>query len=221
MPGYDIAGSSVPAQLVGGDYFDFIPINDNQLAIILGDVSGKGLPASLLMANLQATLRGQAMLGASAKECVQRSNRLLYQSTSSEKFVTLFYGILDAEKNTLLYSNAGHDAPYVMRKGVDPLRLGEGGLVLSIVEDFPYEEQSVPLGEGDVLVIYSDGISEAINPTQEQFGEERISTVIEAHRSESASKIMSEIIAAVKAHAGAAPQMDDMTLVVVKGTDGH
>jgi sigma-B regulation protein RsbU (phosphoserine phosphatase) len=221
MPGYDIAGSSVPAQLVGGDYFDFIPINEKQLAIILGDVSGKGLPASLLMANLQATLRGQALLGASAKECVQRSNRLLYQSTSSEKFVTLFYGILDAEQKMLLYSNAGHDAPYVLRKDGETLRLGEGGLVLSIVEDFPYEEQSVPLGEGDVLVIYSDGISEAINPAQEQFGEGRISTVIEAHRSESASKIMSEIIAAVKAHAGAAPQMDDMTLVVVKGTDGH
>jgi serine phosphatase RsbU (regulator of sigma subunit) len=221
LPGYDIVGSSVPAQLVGGDYFDFVPINGKQIAIILGDVSGKGLPASLLMANLQATLRGQALLGASAKECVQRSNKLLYQSTSSEKFVTLFYGILDAETNTLCYSNAGHDAPFVLRTGEDPLRLGEGGLVLSIVEEFPYEEQTIPLGGGDVLVIYSDGISEAINPSQEQFGDERISTVINAHRAEPASKIMSEIIAAVKAHAGAAPQMDDMTLVVVKRTDGH
>lgn len=218
IPGYDIVGTSVPAQLVGGDYFDFVPITDKQLAITLGDVSGKGLPASLLMANLQATLRGQTLLGASAKECVRRSNRLLYQSTSAEKFVTLFYGILDAEKGSLLYSNAGHDAPFVLRAEGDPIRLGEGGLVLSIVEDFPYEEQSVPLGAGDVLVIYSDGISEAINPGQEQFGDEHISAVIEAHRNQSASQIMNEIIAAVKAHAGTAPQMDDMTLVVVKGT---
>jgi len=113
LTGFDLAGISIPAQIVGGDYFDFIPVEENRLAICLGDVSGKGLPAALLMANLQATIRGQTLLKPLPKDCLNRSNKLLYQSTDRQKFATLFYGILDSENHQLCYSNAEHNRPFL------------------------------------------------------------------------------------------------------------
>jgi sigma-B regulation protein RsbU (phosphoserine phosphatase) len=217
IAGYEISGKSVPAQVVGGDYFDFIPIEGKRIAVTLGDVSGKGLPAALLMANLQATLRSVSLMESSPRVCIERANRLLYQSTSSEKFVTLFYGVLDPEAKTISYSNAGHDNPFLFHHGAEPARLGVGGVVLSIMETFPYAEETIPMGEGDLLVIYSDGIVEAINPDQEQFGQDRLAEVIRQHRDASPGELIDSIINAVKVHAGTAAQMDDMTLVVVRG----
>ena len=216
VTGYDIAGTSIPAQLVGGDYFDFIPVDAEHLAVCLADVSGKGLPASLLMANVQATLRGQTLTSPSASVCVQRANRLLHQSTSPEKFVTLFYGLLDIKRHVITYCNAGQDNPFHFSDKSEPTRLGTGGIVLSIMEEFPYKEESVSLLPGDIIVMYSDGISEAVNPHQEQFSDARIANVIATHRGESAAGIIEKIVAAVRGHAGDAPQADDMTIVVVK-----
>lgn len=141
IPGYDIVGHTIPAQTVGGDYFDFIPIDAHRLAICLGDVSGKGLPASLLMANLRATLRGQTLLSVSPKQCLARSNRLLFQSTSAEKFATLFYGILDAKNHRLSYSNAGQDHPIVLRANGDLICLDKGGIPLAMMEEFTYRRR--------------------------------------------------------------------------------
>ena len=216
IPGYDIAGQSIPAQVVGGDYFDFIPMDDGHIAICLGDVTGKGLPASLLMANVQATLRSQSMIQTSAKSCVERSNTFLYQSTSAEKFVTLFYGILDFKTHTLLFSNAGHDHPFLLHNEQEPIRLKTGGIMLGMMETFPFEEETVQLESAALFVLYSDGIAEAMNPKQEQFGEQRIAEVIRAHRNLPAAEIIDALMHAAKAHAGTAPQSDDMTIVVVK-----
>jgi serine phosphatase RsbU (regulator of sigma subunit) len=216
IEGYDVAGKSVPAQVVGGDYFDFIPTDDHRTAICLGDVSGKGLPASLLMANVQATLRGQTLLNVPPKVCIQRANKLLYLSTSPEKFVTLFYAILDPKLHQLAFSNAGHDNPFLLATDGRTQRLRTGGVVLSILEDFPYEEETVSIGPGDVLVIYSDGITEAANPAEVQFGEERLARVIQDHRQEGAASLMECIITEVNAFAAGRAQADDMTLVVVK-----
>lgn len=216
IPGYDIAGVSIPAQLVGGDYFDFIPVNDHHWAICLGDVSGKGLPASLLMANLQATLRGQTFPDISPKECVIRSNRLLNQSTSDEKFVTLFYGLLDAKQHLLTFTNAGHDHPMLFSRNQPIQRLRTGGIVLGIMDGFPFEEESVLMEPGDVLVIYSDGICEAMNSARELFEEERLAEVVSKLINCSANAILDGIIAAAKKHAGGYPQSDDMTLIVLK-----
>jgi sigma-B regulation protein RsbU (phosphoserine phosphatase) len=220
VPGYDIAGKSLAAQIVGGDYFDFIPMADHRIAICLGDVSGKGLPASLLMANVQATLRGQTLLATCARECIERSNRLLYLSTSSEKFVTLFYGMLDAVEHTLCFTNAGHENPFLLSTQNVVQRLSEGGLVLSILEEFPYKEAKVDLAPGDILVAFTDGITEAINPNQEQFGEARLAALIEKHRAEPAAELVESIIRGVREHAAGAPQMDDITLLVVKRLHG-
>jgi sigma-B regulation protein RsbU (phosphoserine phosphatase) len=216
IKGYEIAGTSIPAQLVGGDYFDFIPVDNNRLAICLGDVSGKGLPASLLMANLQATLRGQTLVNSSVKDCIARSNKLLFESTSDEKFATLFYGTLDTAQHTLCYCNAGHDNPYLLRNGSAPLRLKTGGVVLSIMASFPYEEEVISLAEGDVLVVSSDGITEAMNANQDQFGDEKLGELLHEHRALPPAELIDKIVSTVKAHAGSWPQSDDMTLLVVK-----
>ena len=216
IQGYDIAGKSVPAQLVGGDYFDFIPTHDDQLALSVGDVSGKGLPASLLMANLQATLRGQTLVSSLAKECVRRSNKLLFQTTSPEKFVTLFYGILDPRKHAFSFCNAGHNYPLLFSSTQETRRLETGGTVLGIMEDFPYAEEVVSLNVGDILVIYSDGITEAVNGAGELFGEERLINVVSEHRGIPAAKLVERIILAVKTFAGSTPQADDITLIVIK-----
>jgi len=220
IPGYEIAGKSIPAQVVGGDYFDFISIDAGHHAIAVGDVSGKGLPASLLMANLQATLRGQTLGTPLAKECVMRSNKLLYQSTSSEKFVTLFYGILDRESHELRFCNAGHDPPFHFFKGTQVNRLRTGGIVLGILNDFPFQEEVIPISPGDLMVIYSDGIPEAMNSSKEQFGEEKLEKILLERRSESAEGIIDAVVSAVRQHAGAWPQSDDMTMIVVKRTGG-
>jgi serine phosphatase RsbU (regulator of sigma subunit) len=216
IPGYEIAGRSIPAQVVGGDYFDFIPVNDHRLAICVGDVSGKGLPASLLMANTQATLRGQTFINPSARECMERSNKLLFDSTSPDKFVTMFYSVLDVSSHQLSYSNAGHDIPYLLSPAGPLKRLNVGGVPLSMLEQFPFQEETIAMQPGDLLVICSDGIPEAMDVNQVQFTDERLSLLLDKLRTASAVDVIDGIVAAVRKHAGTAPQADDMTVVVVK-----
>jgi sigma-B regulation protein RsbU (phosphoserine phosphatase) len=216
VQGYQIAGASEPAQLVGGDYFDFINTDDGRLAITLGDVSGKGLPAALLMSNLQATIRGMSLLDASPMECLGRSNKLMYQSTDPHKFATLFYGILDTKNHKLSYSSAGHDLPFFLSGGRDPVRLKAGGLLLSCLEDSEYEEDNIELEPGDLLVIYSDGITEARSEEDEEFGEERLGELLSENSGLSPAELIEKITDTVKEFAGSLPQMDDMTLVIVK-----
>ena len=220
LSGYEIAGKSIPAQVVGGDYFDFIPVNEQRLALCLGDVSGKGLPASLLMANTQATLRGQTLINPSAHECIERSNKLLFQSTSPEKFVTLFYALLDTSAHALSYCNAGQDNPYLLSREGEPKRLKVGGIPLSMIETFPYQEETISIEPGNLLFICSDGVAEAMDVNQVQFGEERLSRLLDQLRSASPSTVIDQIISAVRAHAGTAPQADDITIVAVKRTGG-
>lgn len=216
VPGYDIAGATFPARTIGGDYFDFIPIDDHEIAVCLGDVSGKGLPAALLMANLQASLRSQTHNGNSVKECISRCNRQLYQSTSPEKFATLFYGILDTRSHTLTYCNAGHEPPFLMRASGELTRFSEGGTMIGIMDSFPFQETPVPLAPGDTLVVYSDGVSEAMNGDMEQFGEARIVDLLKENSSKSAAELIDRLVKGVRAHAGSAPQYDDITILVVK-----
>jgi len=218
IEGYEIAGFSVPAQEVGGDYYDFIPCDSDRLAICLGDVSGKGIPAAMLMSNLQATLRGQTLSDVSPKVCLSRANTLLYHSTDFKKFATVFYGILDYKNHQLIYTNGGHDDPIFFSKGKDPQRLSSGGTVLGFVEQFVYTEDTMPLKPNDFFVIYSDGITEAMNLQEEEFGEERLISIIKKFNEEKPQKIIDEIIKSVNTHVGTAPQMDDMTIVVVKRT---
>ncbi len=214
--GYDIAARSIPAQMVGGDYYDFIDKVDGSLAICLGDVSGKGLPASLLMANLQATLRGQTLIQGPVHESVARSNKLLFQSTDPEKFATLFLGVLDTTSHKLSFCNAGHEIPFIVSADKDPVRLETGGMALGVLDEFPYQEDTVQLRAGDLLIIYSDGIPDATNEFDHPFGEEKMLSMVNELREKPAMAIIDGIIAAVQEHEGDTEQLDDLTLVIVK-----
>lgn len=216
LPGYDIAACSVAAQMVGGDYYDFIHVKDARWAICLGDVSGKGLPASLLMANLQATLRGQTALDTEVGATIKRSNRLLYESTDPEKFATLFMAVLDASRHTLSFCNAGHEHPMIFKTGSAPARLATGGMALGVLDDFPYEEGSTSLDPGDTLVIYSDGIPDAVNEFESPFGEDRLMRAVEANAGASADVLMQKIVEAVHTHEQGAARIDDLTIVILK-----
>ncbi len=218
LEGYDIAAKTIPAQLVGGDYFDFIEIADGKWAICLGDVSGKGLPASLLMANLQATLRGQSVQENEVHESVSRANRLIHQSTDPEKFATLFYGVLDYENHSMAFCNAGHEYPMIFSNGTESARLETGGMALGVLDDFPYEQGNVTLSAGDTLVVYSDGIPDATNEFDHPFGEDGLREIVHDHRDAAASVLIDRIIEAVNKHEGETPQLDDLTLVVVRRT---
>ena len=215
IPGYDVAAINLPARTVSGDYFDFIPLSDSRLAFCLGDVSGKGMPAALLMANLQATLRGQVLLGLKPSECLQNTNYLIWKSTTPEKFATLFLSVLDFKNHRLIYSNAGHDAPYFL-KGNKTTRLQAGGIVLGFLESSAYKQASLDFAPGNVLVVYSDGITEATNLKDEQFGEARLLQAISSALSGTAEEILHAILQAVDAFKGMQEQADDITLMVLK-----
>lgn len=218
LDGYDIAGTSRPAQTVGGDYFDYIPVRNQGLAFCVGDVSGKGLPASLLMANVQATVRTHAQWSTSASTCLEETNKLIWKSTGRGVFVTLFYGVLDPIEHRLRYANAGHNRPLLFRKSEPPRRLLTAGLAIGCIAKWSYEEEILSLEQGDVLLVYSDGVTEAMNLAREEFGEDRLAELVASHQDERAEAIIQHVLAAVSAHAGKAPQADDITLIVIKRT---
>lgn len=219
IEGYDIAGCSRPAESVGGDYFDYIPLPDGRLAICLGDVSGKGISASLLMANLQATLRGQAQLCASASECMTKTNQLLFHSTTPERFATLFYGILDPRTHELNYCNAGHERPLLMScsaEGKCAEELAIGGICLGMFERFAYQEGRVRVPPDSLLLLYSDGLTDAADASERPFGIEGVEGVLRAARATSAREVVTALLAAVRQHVRSAPTIDDLTLVAMR-----
>ena len=214
--GYDIAALSIPAKDVGGDYYDFIKFSDTKLAFCLGDVSGKGLPAAMLMANLQATLRGQALLKHNPAECMFYSNILLYNSTSPEKFATLFCGTIDASTNELKFTNAGHDYPFLYSENMEIKLLQKGGTILGFRENSNYEEDTFNMEKGEVLFIYSDGLTEAMNKSEKQFGEKKLQELVGDYLSYDAKTIINKTLDKIETFTEEMPQMDDMTVMVIK-----
>jgi sigma-B regulation protein RsbU (phosphoserine phosphatase) len=215
VQGYQLAGRSIPAQTVGGDYFDYVVMDEGRLAVCLGDASGKGLPASLLMASLQAAIRTHVMAFATVANTLRRINTLLFRSTDPGTFVTAFYCILDLGRHELRYSNAGHNPPLVFR--ADSVeRLEIGGTILGAFEDSDFEEASCRLAPGDFLVVYSDGITEARNDRDDEFGEDGLIEVVTRKRDSSAEDLVTAVVAAVTEFAGSRRQMDDMTMIVLK-----
>jgi len=221
VPGFEITGTSLPSQQVGGDYFDFLDMGEGKLGIAIGDVSGKGIPAALLMSNLQASLHAQQARSGDVAEVVSRINDLLVRSTDANMFATFFYGILDREKLRFTSTNAGHNPPLLFRHSGDIERLESNGLLIGFMAKQIYSQHTVTLKPGDVLVLFTDGITEAVdigltNVADNLFGEERLIQVIKSHLLDSARSIQSAILKAIANFTGNSLQSDDITLVVIK-----
>ena len=215
VDGYLLAGKNIPAQRVGGDYYDFLDVGEGLWGVCVGDVSGKGLPASLLMSNLQATVRGQMLASADPGECLGRSNTLLYRSTSPEKFATMLLGVLDPVQHRFVYANAGHEHPAVLKASGEVVLLSAGGPPLAMLESFPYSTETCCLDPGDTVVIYSDGVPEAMDPDGNLYGHERFLEFLKEHRDAGPDLLIEQILATLGAHTRDAAQSDDITLVVV------
>jgi sigma-B regulation protein RsbU (phosphoserine phosphatase) len=216
LEGFEIAGASYAAKEVGGDYFDFIFLDNNDLAIALGDVSGKGVPAALLMSNLQATLRNQALNQQPLSECIAKANSFLHQATDSDKFATLFYGILKPKAQEFHYVNAGHNFPYVFHADGRVSSLEKGGIVVGMLPDIPYEHDEFALASGDVIVVFSDGVTEAENRLEDLYGEERLIGFIQERMQLSAQEMLDAMYQEIMVFSGDKPQDDDITLIIIK-----
>lgn len=217
IPGIEIAATNVSSKQVGGDYYDVIALDAERHIIAIGDVSGKGTPAALLMANLQATIRALVPLGLGLSELTGRVNDLMCQNTGGNKFVTFFWGILDGRHRTLTYVNAGHNYPILLRNGGSVEHLDRGGMILGILPtSIPYEEASVAFGGGDVLALYTDGVSEAMNKEGVEYGEKALESTLHGCLSCSAEGIIRTIHEDVIRHAGGAQQSDDITMMIVR-----
>jgi sigma-B regulation protein RsbU (phosphoserine phosphatase) len=217
VPGYELQGISFPSYQIGGDYYDFIPCQDGRLVIALGDVSGKGTSAALLMSSLHAAVHAQVASCRPITETVGAVNRYLADNTPANRFVTLFYAELDPLTGALSFINAGHNPPLIAHGSDGTLeQLGAGGLPLGILPDYDYREGRTQLRAGDVLVVYSDGVTETQDPEGDEFGTARLQDVIVQNLDLTASGIRDKIEAALSAFAQGTPAVDDITLVIVK-----
>ncbi|HTF37292.1 MAG TPA: SpoIIE family protein phosphatase [Blastocatellia bacterium] len=220
IDGWDMTGVSFPCREIGGDYYDFIHRKrDSHLIVAVGDVSGKGTGAALLMSSLHAAVRAQSQTRASISEVMAEINQYIFENSPSNKFLTLFYGELDPDTGTLAYSNGGHNAPIFVRRGGEVERLDKGGLPIGMMQGVVYQEASVAFDRGDVLVIYSDGITESINEREEEFDEERLIEVVKDNLGRSASGVRDRIDEALSRFVGTTAPVDDMTLMIIKRTD--
>lgn len=216
LPGYEFQGISFPCYEIGGDYYDFIRKDDGRLVITLGDVSGKGTAAALLMSSLHAAVHAQCSATNSIVDTICAVNRYLAENIPSNRFVTLFYAELDPITGVLSFINAGHNPPLIVHAGGTVENLSSGGLPLGIRPDATYREGRTQLQNGDVLVIYSDGVSEAPNAEGEEFGTARLQEVVARNIDASAAGIRDRIEAALTKFAQGTPASDDITLVIAK-----
>jgi phosphoserine phosphatase RsbU/P len=214
-----LAAFSLPARVVGGDYYDFLDLGGEKIGIALADISGKGIAAALLMSVVQASLRVIASEGArSLSEMASRMNGFVYRSTGTNKYATFFYAQVDQLGGKLRYVNAGHNAPYLVRRCeslVDITELSTGGTVLGLFPEVQYEEANVDLRSGDLLVAFTDGITEALDAEGQEFGEQRLKDFLRSASGRTAEEISSSLAALVRQWIGDAEQHDDLTFVVV------
>jgi sigma-B regulation protein RsbU (phosphoserine phosphatase) len=214
LTGCEVHAFWQPAQEVGGDYFDAIQCTDSTAALCIADVAGKGLAAALLMSNMQASVRGLAHSISSPAEMCRQLNRVALENTRSERFTTLFYGILDLDRRSLRYSNAGHVPPFVIRENGTIALLSEGGMVLGVFSDAQYEEAEILLGAGDRIVFVTDGITEAADSLGDDFGEDRLIRFLVEHRQLPAAELQQKLLDAVASFSGQ-PLQDDATMMIV------
>lgn len=217
IPGIDLAGHCRPALGIGGDYYDMFELEDGRLALAVGDVSGKGISAALLMASLRASLRSIAEEGSDdLGRLVSKLNRQVYEASATNRYATFFFAVFAPDSSELRYVNAGHNSPFVLRPRGGTMHLETGGTVVGLVKEAPYTEGTVQLQPGDVFVAYTDGVSEAMTDAGEEWGEPEMIASAAAHQDRCAAEILRRMMDAADAFTRGAAQHDDMTLLVLK-----
>ncbi|MBD3235829.1 MAG: SpoIIE family protein phosphatase [Candidatus Eisenbacteria bacterium] len=222
LPGYDIMAFNIPSLEVSGDLYDFVEIVDRQWGIAIGDVAGKGIAAGMIMATFRASLRAEIRNNYSIRTILTKVNRLLWESIEQTAFVTAVYGVLDVAERRLTYANAGHNPPLLVRADGEQIWLREGGTILGTFPSAVYREASLWLQRGDRLVFYTDGITEALAPDGEMFGEERLAGICrERLGAESAQQFCGRLLEAVREHCRGVHAEDDLTAVVLQVATEH
>jgi hypothetical protein len=212
--GYEIAGAYLPAQIVSGDYYDVLLLDGDSLALCVGDVVGHGIPAALLMSNLQAAVRILAPAKLSPGDLCAKLNQLVLDNTMPDRFITFFYGLLDLSKRELVYTNAGHHRPVVLRRSGTMVELAGGGFPLGLQPEARYDQGRVQLEDGDFLLIFTDGVLETRNLQDEEFGEERFLKILQENHKSGASAACNRILRAVSEFSNGNRQ-DDLTLLAL------
>ncbi len=213
----DIAASMNAAKDVGGDFYDFFRIDDDHISFVIADVSGKGVPAAIFMAVSRTLIRATGIRGVTPSECITYCNSLLVEESVNCMFVTAFYGIYNLRTGEVTYTNAGHNPPYVVKADGSIHRLPiTKNVLVGFVEDFQYTEDTVQLEHGDTLLLYTDGVTEAINVNCEEYGTGRLKAVLARHAQSNCQEMIDAVKADVKAFAGEEEQSDDITLLAIK-----
>jgi sigma-B regulation protein RsbU (phosphoserine phosphatase) len=215
-PTFSFTAYSQPSRDVGGDYFDFIPADNNRVNVVLADVSGKGIAAALLASQLQAAMRSEVRHQVGLPAMLSNVNELIYDSTSQDRFATLFVADFDPSTHRLLYSNAGHNYPIHLSEDEHVNSLDQGGLLLGAFPGCTYDQGELVLRPGDIVLFYTDGLNEAENEAGEQYGEDRILEFMRRHRDLSPEEIQTKLVKEIKEFVGGASLQDDMTLIVMK-----
>jgi phosphoserine phosphatase RsbU/P len=213
---YDLAGMNSPSSEVGGDYYDFIPITEHDMGIAIGDVTGHGVGAALLMANFRACLRIESRNNFAIRAILGKVNNYLYENNLPDSFVTAVYGVLDRRNHVFTYANAGHNPPFRLRSDGSAEFLDVGGLLLGAFPDVVYEESSLQLEPGDLLVFYTDGVTEALDDSDREFGLERLVNTIRGLRDLPAAEIVLKISDTVHSYQSHEQPQDDLTLSIIK-----
>jgi serine phosphatase RsbU (regulator of sigma subunit)/pSer/pThr/pTyr-binding forkhead associated (FHA) protein len=219
IDGYEVAGFNLPCRTVGGDYFDFLHYSDGRLGLFIADVCGKGMPAALMMSSLQARVEMLFETEPAAAAALTTLNRNIARRCPVGRFVTAFYGVLNPDNGELQYANAGHNYPIILRADGEVESLRGAGLVMGLFGDVPYQPYSVSLETGDLLVLYSDGVTEASSLNGTQFGEQGLTNFLAARPSQSCQQILTELVSHVRNWSGAFVFADDFTVVLVR--KGH
>lgn len=215
---FDIAGLNIPCDQVGGDYYDFIPIDPCRLGIIIADVSGKGISASLLMASLRAALHVEIRPEIKIDDMAGRLNDFVHQSAAVNRFITFFFCELDLKTGALRYINAGHNPPILLERGGEIRRLEPGGFCLGMFPSVVYEAREVGLKVGDTVILYTDGVTDSRNIENQEFGEDNLIALVRKNLRQSSDKIVDAICAELREFTTGAPPFDDMTLIILKRT---
>jgi sigma-B regulation protein RsbU (phosphoserine phosphatase) len=216
IAGFDVAGINIPSKAVGGDYYDFIRIVDDQHGIAIGDVSGKGVPASLIMAAFRASLKTEIRNNFAIRVILEKVNGLLYESIERDRFVTAVYGVLDSRNRVFTFSNAGHNVPILRRATGEIKHLTEGGPALGAFPDSVYEERPVALAKGDIMVFYTDGVTEVLDEKGNEFGEGGLLEALEEAKQLSAGEMIDFMVNRTRAYKPESGEADDWTIIVVK-----